>query len=398
MTDPLKGMYDPITRRQLLRRAAGAGAALSIPSLLAACGGGGGGIEGAAADTTPTTVVQELADQMTVSNWPYYIDQNDDATEFPTLDMFTKETGVKVNYLEDINSNEEFFGEIQAPLSRGQGIDRDIIVPTAWLAARLLRLGYLQKLDKSAIPNISNLEPTLAHPDWDPNRDYSLPWQSYITGLGYDPDKVGGELTSVEDLLDPALKGKITMLDSMEDTVGLFLLEMGVDPSGDIDPTAYDEVIAKVQKAVDDGQIRQFTGNDYTGPLSKGDVWASIAWSGDIVILQPDNPNLKFTVPDAGGMTSVDTMVIPTGGDVFTASTFMNFFYDPKIAALVTAYVNYITPVAGTKEEVEKISPDLVEDPLVFPTPEVLESLYEFNSEAIENVDYQEKWQAVIGV
>ena len=397
MTDPLKGMYDPITRRQLLRRAAGAGAVLSLPSLLAACGGGGG-IEGAAADTTPTTVVQELADQMTVSNWPYYIDQNDDATEFPTLDQFTKATGVKVNYLEDINSNEEFFGEIQAPLSRGQGIDRDIIVPTAWLCARLLRLGYLQKLDKSAIPNAVNLEPTLAHPKWDPNREYSMPWQSYITGLGYDPDKVGGELTSVEDLLDPALKGKITMLDSMEDTVGLFLLEMGVDPTGDIDPTAYDEVIAKVQKAVDDGQIRQFTGNDYTGPLAKGDVWASIAWSGDIVILHPDNPNLKFTVPDAGGMTSVDTMVIPTGGDVFTASTFMNFFYDPKIAAQVTAYVNYITPVAGTKEEVAKLNPDLVDDPLVYPTPEVLESLYEFNPEAIENVDYQEKWQAVIGV
>jgi spermidine/putrescine transport system substrate-binding protein len=397
MTDPLKGMYDPITRRQLLRRAAGAGAALSIPSLLAACGGGGG-IEGASADTTPTTVVQELADQITVSNWPYYIDQNDDATEFPTLDQFTKATGVKVNYLEDINSNEEFFGEIQAPLSRGQGIDRDIIVPTAWLCARLLNLGYLQKLDKSAIPNAVNLEPTLAHPAWDPDREYSMPWQSYITGLGYDPDKVGGELTSVEDLLDPALKGKITMLDSMEDTVGLFLLEMGVDPSGDIDPTAYDEVIAKVQKAVDDGQIRQFTGNDYTGPLSKGDVWASIAWSGDIVILHPDNPNLKFTVPDAGGMTSVDTMVIPTGGDVFTASTFMNFFYDPKIAAQVTAYVNYITPVAGTKEEVAKLNPDLVDDPLVYPTPAVLESLYEFNPEALENVDYQEKWQAVIGV
>jgi spermidine/putrescine transport system substrate-binding protein len=397
MTDPLKGMYDPITRRQLLRRAAGAGAALSIPSLLAACGGGGG-IEGASADTTPTTVVQELADQITVSNWPYYIDQNDDATKFPTLDQFTKATGVKANYLEDINSNEEFFGEIQAPLSRGQGIDRDIIVPTAWLCARLLKLGYLQKLDKSAIPNAVNLEPTLAHPAWDPDRDYSMPWQSYITGLGYDPDKVGGELTSVEDLLDPSLKGKITMLDSMEDTVGLFLLEMGVDPSGDIDPTAYDEVIAKVQKAVDDGQIRQFTGNDYTGPLSKGDVWASIAWSGDIVILHPDNPNLKFTVPDAGGMTSVDTMVIPTGGDVFTASTFMDFFYDPKIAAQVTAYVNYISPVAGIKEEVAKLNPDLVEDPLVFPTPEVLSSLYEFNPAAIENVDYQEKWQAVIGV
>ena len=398
MKDPFERINHPMTRQQLLRRAAVGGVTLSLPGILAACGSGGGGIEGAQPNTGATTVEQVLADEITVSNWPYYIDQNDDATKFPTLDQFTEATGVKANYIEDINSNEEFFGEIQAPLSRGQSIDRDIIVPTAWLAARLLRLGYLQKLDKSAIPNLANLEDTLAHPSWDPNRDYSMPWQSYITGLGYDPDKVGGELTSVEDLLDPALKGKITMLDSMEDTVGLFLLEMGVDPSGEIDPAAYDEAVAKVQKAVDDDQIRQFTGNDYTGPLAKGDVWASIAWSGDIVILQPDNPNLRFTIPDAGGMTSVDTMVIPTGGDVYTASTFMNFFYDPKIAAEVTAYVNYISPVKGTKEEIMKIMPELVDDPLVFPTPEVLENLYEFNPAAIENVDYQEKWQAVIGV
>ena len=396
MTDPR--FNDPLTRGQLLRRAAVGGTALTLPSLLAACGSGGG-IEGQA-NTQPatTSVKQELADEMTVSNWPFYIDQNDEATRFPTLEQFTKETGVKVNYLEDINSNEEFFGEIQAPLSRGQSIDRDVVVPTAWLAARLLRLGYLQKLDKSAIPNMVNLEDTLKSPSWDRNRDYSLPWQSYITGIGYDPKKVGGDLTSVEDLLDPALKGKITMLDSMEDTVGLFLLEMDVDPSGEIDATAYDEAVAKVQKAVDDGQIRKFTGNDYTGPLAKGDVWASIAWSGDIIILQPDNPNLKFSIPDAGGMTSVDTMVIPTGGDVFTASTFMNFFYDPEIAAKVTAYVNYITPVKGTKEAITKIDPAFAKDPLIFPTPEVLENLYEFNPEAIEYVDNQEKWQAVIGV
>jgi spermidine/putrescine transport system substrate-binding protein len=398
MKHPFERMNDPITRKQLLRRAAAGGITLSVPGLLAACGGGGG-IEGQQpAETAATTVEQVLADEITVSNWPFYIDQSDDATEFPTLEQFTEATGVDVNYLEDINSNEEFFGEIQAPLSRGQSIDRDIIVPTAWLAARLLDLGYLQQIDKSAIPNIVNLEDSLASPVWDPNRDYSLPWQSYITGIGYDPDKVGGELTSVEQLLDPALKGKITMLDSMEDTVGLFLLEMGLDPTGEIDATAYDEVIAKVQQAVDDGQIRQFTGNDYTGPLAKGDVWASIAWSGDIVILQADNPNLRFTIPDSGGMTSVDTMVIPTGGDVYTASTFMNFFYDPEIAAQVTAYVNYISPVKGTKEAVTEIDPALAEDPLIFPTPEVLETLYEFNAEAIENVEYQEKWQAVIGV
>ena len=398
MNYPFERIQRPMTRRQLLRRAAVGGATLSLPGLLAACGGGGG-IEGQQAPTgaDDTTVAQELADEITVSNWPYYIDQNEDATSFPTLDEFTEATGVKVNYLEDINSNEEFFGEIQAPLSRGQGIDRDIIVPTAWLAARLLKLGYLQKLDKTAIPNMENLEDTLASPTWDPNRDYSLPWQSYITGIGYDPKKVGGEITSVEQLLDPALKGKVTMLDSMEDTAALFLLEMGGDPA-EPDQTAFNEICEKLKRAVDDGQIRQFTGNDYTGLLAGGDAWASIAWSGDIIILQPDNPNLEFRIPDAGGISSVDTMVIPTGGDVFTASTFMNFFYDPEIAAKVAAYVNFITPVKGTKEAIAEIDPALAEDPLIFPPPEVLENLHEFSAEAIENPEFQEQWQAVIGV
>jgi spermidine/putrescine transport system substrate-binding protein len=399
MKDPFERINDPVTRAQLLRRAAAGGVTLSLPGLLAACGGGGGGIEGQQADSSAeeTTVEQVLADQITVSNWPFYIDQNDDASKFPTLEEFTKKTGVKVNYLEDINSNEEFFGEIQAPLSRGQGIDRDIIVPTAWLAARLLDLGYLQKLDKSAIPNFDNLEDTLASPPWDPNRDYSLPWQSYITGVGYDPKKVGGDITSVEQLLDPALKGKVTMLDSMEDTAALFMLEMGGDVANP-DQGMFNEICEKLKTAVDDGQIRQFTGNDYTGLLAGGDAWASIAWSGDIVILQADNPNLKFKIPDAGGISSVDTMVIPTGGDVYTASTFMNFFYDPEIAAKVAAYVNYITPVKGTKEAIAKIDPALAENPLIFPPPEVLENLHEFSSKAIENPEYQEQWQAVIGV
>ena len=310
---------------------------------------------------------------------------------------FEAATGYKAVYNEDVNDNNEFFAKIDEPLKRGQSIDRDIIVPTAWLAARLLDLGYLQKLDKSAIPNMVNLEDTLASPAWDPNRDYSLPWQSYITGIGYDPKKVGGQLTSVEDLLDPALKGKVTMLDSMEDTAALFMLEMGGDVVNP-DQAMFNEICEKLKKAVDDGQIRQFTGNDYTGLLAGGDAWASLAWSGDIVILQADNPNLEFTIPDAGGMSSVDTMVIPTGGDVYTASTFMNFFYDPEIAAQVAAYVNYITPVKGTKEAIAEIDPALAEDPLIFPPPEVLENLYEFSAEAIENPEFQEQWQSVIGV
>jgi len=178
--------------------------------------------------------------------------------------------------------------------------------------------------------------------------------------------------------------------------MNLFLLEMGSDPTK-VDPVAFDEVIAKLQKAVDDGQIRDFTDQAYIGPLSKGDAWASVAWSGDVISMQETNPNLRFVVPDAGGATSVDTMVIPLGGDVYTASTWMNFYYQPEIMAQVEASVSYIPPVKGVKEAIAEIDPALAEDPLIFPPPEVRDRLYEYDPEALDNPEYQEKWAALTG-
>ena len=210
----------------------------------------------------------------------------------PVARAFTKKTGVKVSYYEDINDNDSFFGKIEGPLSRGQSVGRDIIVLTdvSGLPARMIQLGWLEKLDSSAIPNIKNLVPTLAHPDWDPNREYSLPWQSGMTGIGYDPKKVGGELTSVRDLLtNPKLKGKVTLLTEMADTMGLVMLANGDDP-GNVTDATFTKAEETIKQAVDSGQIRQFTGNDYAPMLAKGDVWAAFAWSGDIVQLKADNP------------------------------------------------------------------------------------------------------------
>ena len=388
-------MTDPITRLQLLRRAALGGAVIVLPSILAACGGDGDE-EGGAEPAPPPAAGGELPGTITVSNWPLYIDVDEEAGTHPTLDQFTQATGIAVNYIEDINSNEEFFGKIQGPLSQGQSIDRDVIIPTAWMCARLLSLGWLEKLDKSLIPNAANLEDALASPSWDPNREYSLPWQQYFTGIGYDPEQVGKEITKVTDLFDPALKGKITLLNSMEDTIGLLMLELGSDPTK-VDPAVFDEAIAIVQEQVDSGQVRQFTGNDYAPLLAKGDVVAAVAWSGDLIQLQASNPSLKFVIPDAGGMTSVDTMVVPIGGNVAGASTFMNFYYDPAIMAQVAAYVNYVPPVKGVKDAIVEIDPALAENELIFPSAEKLSSLYEFDAEALENTDLQEKWQAVIG-
>lgn len=382
-------MNDSLTRRELLRRAALGGTALSVPGLLAACGGGG--------TKATQTSARVLAKTLRFSNWPLYIDVDEKTKRHPTLDEFTRRYGVKVRYVEEINDNDQFFGKIQAPLSRGQSIDRDIVVLTDWMAARLVRLGWVEKLDKSAIPNRKNLVDALAHPNWDKNRDYSLPWQSGMTGIGYDPKRVGYEITSVDQLLtDRKLKGKVTLLTEMPDTIGLVMLSNGDDPSS-VAPKAFDKAIAKIEKAVDSGQIRQFTGNDYAPLLAKGDVWAAFAWSGDVVQLQADHPGLKYAVPESGGMIWADNMLIPKGGDVYTASVYMNYVYDPRTEAKIEAYVNYINPVKGAKQEITKIDAALARNPLIFPTRAMLSKVHIFDAKAADDKKLKEKFQALIG-
>ena len=397
MSDPFEGMNDPLTRLQLLRRLAAGGATLSLPAIIAACGGGAG-IEGEAGDTgggEETNVKRELVDTLVFANWPAYIDVK--GKKHPTLDKFTAETGVKVKYIEEVNDNEEWFGKYQAQLSQGQDIGRDLVVLTDWMAARMIRLGYVEKKDKSAVPNEKNLTPTLQHPPWDPNRDYSLPWQSGLTGIGYNPKFTGGPVTSIEQLFtDPKLKGKVTCLTEMPDTMGLIMQANGDDPTK-VEADAFDKAIQTLQDAVDSGQIRRFTGNDYLQDFPAGSTWAAMTWSGDVAQLQADTPGLKWVIPDDGGMIWNDNMLIPTGGDVFTASTYMNFAYDPKIAAEIEAWVNYICPVVGAKEELLKIDPDLAKNVLIFPTDEMLQTVKLFDAEAADNTDFKEKFQAVIG-
>jgi spermidine/putrescine transport system substrate-binding protein len=391
-------MNDALTRRELLRRGALGGAALTLPSVLAACGGGG--IEGQAGTTAAATEAAAdttLAQRLVISNWPLYIDIDEKTKKRPTIEQFQQETGVNVRYIEDVNDNEEWFGKFQAQLSRGEAIGRDLTVLTDWMAARMLKLGYVERVDKDAMPNAENLVDALQSPAWDPNREYSLPWQSGLTGIAYNPDQTGGEVTSIEQLLtDPQLKGKVTCLSEMPDTMGLVMLDLGADPSA-VDAEAFDEAIAMLQSAVDSGQIRRFTGNDYAPLLAKGDIAACIAWSGDIVQLQLDRPGLEFRIPEKGGMIWTDNMLIPTGGDVFTASTFMNFVYDPAVAAQIEAYVNYICPVEGAREEMEKLDPDIARNELIFPSEETLANVKIFDADAADNADFKEKFQAVVG-
>jgi spermidine/putrescine transport system substrate-binding protein len=395
MTDPFNGVTDPITRLQLLRRLAAGGATLSLPAILAACGGGSGIEAQTGGGAGTTSVKQQLADTLVFANWPAYIDKK--GSRRPTLDKFTAETGVDVKYIQEVNDNEEWFGKYQAQLSQGQDIDRDLTVLTDWMAARMIRLGYVERKDKSAIPNEANLVETLQSPPWDPNRDYSLPWQSGLTGIGYNPKFTGGPVTSIEQLLtDSKLKGKVTCLTEMPDTIGLVMLAQGADPTA-VDADAFDNAIDMLHQAVDSGQIRRFTGNDYLQDFPAGSTWAAMTWSGDVAQLQADTPGLKWVIPDDGGMIWNDNMLIPTGGDVFTASTYMNFAYDPKIAAEIEAWVNYICPVVGAKEELLKIDPELAKNVLIFPTDEMLQTVKLFDAEAADKTDFKEKFQAVIG-
>ncbi len=377
-------MTNTLTRQAFLRRALAGGAALSVPGFLPSLA------EGATEEALAKTLV--------FSNWPLYIDINEKTKRHPSLDLFTKRTGIKVRYIEDINDNSQFFGKIQGPLSHGKSIGRDIIVMTdnSPYPALLIKKGWVEKLDKSALPNLKNLVKGLQHPAWDPKREYSLPWQSGMTGIAYNA-KLTKPITSLDQLLtDKKLKGKVTLLANFGDTAGVVALANGDDP-GKIDDAAFNRIVNKIKKAKSAGQIRQFTGNDYAGMLAKGDIVAALAFSGDVVQLHADNKNLQFAVPTAGGMIWTDNMLIPKGGDAHTASVYMNFYYDPKVAAMVEDYVNYICPVIGADKVLLKSDPEVAKNTLIFPTKAMRSKLHEIDPEALFNPDYKTKWQRLLG-
>ena len=386
-------MNPRLTRQELLRRSAAGGALLAFPSLLAACGGGGGG---------GSSDAGELKDVLNFSNWELYIDIPKTrkaagmAPNPTTLEQFETKTGIKVNYFEDINGNPEYFATVQGRLAQGQGIGRDIIVSTDndKYLSEYLDNDWALKLDKSLIPNISNLIDVQASPGFDPNRDYTLPWFSGMDGIAWNED-VTGPVTSVKQLLeDPDLKGKVGVWGQMGDTLGLIMLSNGDDPAKVTDES-FDRALATLKKAVDSGQIRKFYGNDYAQPLSTGDLAASMAWSGDIVNL--GNPKLHWVIPDTGGIIWTDNMLTPLGGSVPTASTYMNFVYDPKIAAELALGANYISAVKGVKEEAAKINPKAVDNTLVFPTDEMLGQMHQNDPNMFSNQDYVDKWLQVKG-
>jgi spermidine/putrescine transport system substrate-binding protein len=363
-------LREEISRRRLMRRGAAGAMGLSVASFLAACGSetGGGSDDGEETEAAQAIKKGEISDSLYFANWPFYIEE-----DRGTLKEFQEEYGTEIKYVEEINDNTEFFGKVRQQYDRGDSGGRDIHVVTDWMAARMMRLGYVQKFDKSAMPNASkNLIERLKSPPFDPTRDFSMPWQSGITGIIYRKDLVKGDPTSVDTLFDPANKGKVTMLTEMRDSVGVVAASLGHDPEkASLDQ--FMEAIEKIGEAADSGQIRGFTGNEYTKDIAKGDSAIIIGWSGDAVQLKADDPNVEFVVPETGGHLWTDNMQIPVGAPAaFTAQKFIDFVYRPEVQADIAEYVNYICPVEGVREILIERSPEIGRNQLIFPDEEFL--------------------------
>ena len=361
-----------VSRRHLLQGAGIGAGALA----LAACAPAGSNAPKPAEDNSandPTLVW---------GNWPAYIDE-DDAGGYPTLIRFEEETGIAVEYRVDIDDNNTFYGTIKDQLALGQFPGYDTFCLTEWMVARLIRFGYVQELNAANIPNKANLAPSLLNPDFDPGRNLSLPWQNGFAGLAWDTEAIDG-LESVDDLWKPELKGKVTVLSEMRDTMGLILLSQGVDiSSADWGADEFAAAIEVLESNVTSGQIFGIKGNEYMQDFIAGDAVAGICWSGDITVLNAEvgYERFKFALPDSGGTLWGDTFVVPMGSTRKTnAETLMNYYYEPEVAAEVAAWVNYITPVVGAAEVAAEQYPELAENQLIFPNEETLSNAHIFRT------------------
>ena len=381
--EALSILQSKVSRRSVL---AGAGAVAGAGAL-AACGSGGG--SGSAKNSVRW------------GNWPLYLDVDDSGKKYPTLQAFTKETGIDVKYFEDYNDNDEFFGKVQAQLKLGKDIGYDLVCPTDWMASRWIRLGYTQKFDAANIPNASNILDTLASPSFDPKRESSLTWQGIMGGFGWNTAKNPKGVRTLDDLFSPANKGKIVVLSEMRDTVGIILRSQGVSLAT-VTEDQFMNAVDFLAKKIADGWIRGVKGNEYAEDLTSGDATAVIGWSGDMFILKSENEGkFDFAIPESGGTISGDNMMIPstvTAEAKANTEKLINYYYEPSVAAEVAAYVNYVCPVKGAQAEMEKIDPDLAKSEFIFPSAKTMANLSVFRSlTPTEETTWTEAFQKAAG-
>ncbi|MCX2932937.1 spermidine/putrescine ABC transporter substrate-binding protein [Mycobacterium sp. CVI_P3] len=356
------------SRRRFIGGGAAAAAALVLgPSFLAACGKSDNS-SSSSGPATPSDDGSPATGKLRISNWPLYM-----ADGF--VAAFQTATGLTVDYKEDFNDNEEWFAKNKEPLSRKQDIGADLVVPTQFMAARLNGLGWLNGISESRWTNKKNMRPDLLDAKVDPGRKFSAPYMSGMVGLAYNKAATGRDITKIEDLWDPAYKGKVSLFSDTQDGLGMIMLSQG---SSVEDPTmeGVQKAIDLVKEQKDKGQVRRFTGNDYADDLAAGNVAIAQAYSGDVVQLQADNPDLHFIVPEAGGTTFVDTMVIPyTTENQKAAEEWINYVYDRPNYAKLIQFVMYVPVLSDMTDELNKLDKGLAANPLVNPSKETLDKL-----------------------
>ncbi|MEU5794585.1 extracellular solute-binding protein [Streptomyces sp. NPDC047813] len=387
-----------VSRRSLLR-ALGGTAALGA---LAGCG-----VPAAYVRPGDRSVSDESAadHRLTWANWPLYIDTDDkNPNRRPTLDAFEKRTGIRVEYVEEINDNDEFFGKISPALMNHQSTGRDLIVISDWMCARFVRLGWVQEMDRADQPNVAKyLDPLLRTPAFDKGRRFTVPWQSGITGIAYNRKKLGREIRAVKDLWAPDLKGRVTLLSGLDESFALLMQGNGVDVTR---WTAHDfhTMCDEVERQVRRGQIRRFTGNDYTKDLVSGDVLACQAYSGDVIQLQADNPDIRFVVPEEGAELWSDSLMIPDrAGHQANAERLIDYYYEPEVAAKLAAWVNYVCPVPAAKDVLanasDKDTAALADNPLIFPDSTMRSRLaIARDITSAQRVEFARRWNQIVGL
>jgi spermidine/putrescine transport system substrate-binding protein len=376
-------------RRTLTRRTALAGAAgIGTTIGLAACAPGG-----ETATETSIVAATDVSDTEKVLvwyNWPGYMDLSEDELSRPTLDRFQEESGIAVEYLEEYNDNDEWYGINRNELLAGKDVGADLICPTDWLAARLVNDGQVQKLDSANIPNKVNVAPAYLGAEYDPNREFTLPYQGILGGIAYNKE-LYKELTgkdapeSVEDLWQAELNGRIVLISEMRDSIGVIALSKGIDitSASSLTEDAFNGVIDDIAALYADGKIKAFAGNEYMDGFANDEYVAGIVWSGDVVQMNfgAGYDKFGFFLPETGGTISADMFTVPMGAThKKNAELLMNYYYDPKNAAELAAWVNYITPVVGAYEEAIKLDPELAENKLIFPDEAFLASTHGFRA------------------
>lgn len=389
-----------VSRRSVLLGAAGLAA-------LAACGTGStstppaaGGSAAGPVKPSPAADLSATQKEVDWANWTLYLDYDEKTKKYPTLQAFQQKSGLKATYAEDIDDNDTYYGKIQSQLRAGQDIGKDVVVFTDWMAGRCIRAGYAQELDPAAVPNAKNLLASQKDVDYDPGRKYSLPWQGIYGVLAWNKEKVPGGLKNVSDLWKPELKGRVEVLSEMRDTIGLIMLEQGVDITSTFTADQFQAAIEVLEKQINSGQIRQVKGNSYKEDLISGDALAVIGWSGDIFQLNAENDDKwGFVLPEAGATIAFDNLMIPVGSPhKANAEKLIDYYYDPQIAAQVAAYVNYVCPVEGAQAAMEKIDPELAKSPWIFPTAADQARAKAFRSlTPDEETSFSESFQKVIG-